>query len=102
MKLREQQSLFARKIALLELIAIELGYEITNGHALRCKDCHTGAEHSLHKLKLAKDINLFKDGRYIVDGTGHKELHIIWEWMGGAKAITNDMNHYSWGYHGRR
>ncbi len=61
MKLREKQSLFARKIALLELVAIEMGYDITNGHALRCEDCHVGAEHSLHKLKLAKDINLFKD-----------------------------------------
>lgn len=102
MTLREKQSLFARKIALLELVIIEMGYEITNGHALRCEDCHTGATLSLHKLKLAKDINLFKAGRYIVDEEGHKNIHAIWEMMGGAPMITGDPNHYSVWHDGRR
>jgi hypothetical protein len=85
---------FARKISVLKLVAVEMGYEITLGHAYRCRDCKVGSEFSLHKERLAHDIHLYEAGVWLEDGTGHKELHDVWDLMGGARRIKNDLNHY--------
>jgi hypothetical protein len=102
MTLREKQSIFARKIAVLKLVAYELGYEITDGDAYRDPRVKYGSEVSCHRIRLAEDINLFKDGVWLTDGTGHDELHDIWDKMGGAERIEHDLNHYSFEHEGRR
>ena len=99
MTLRERQSLFARILAQLILHAYEKGYEITMG------DVYATTGHkanSCHYIRLAADLNLFKDGKYLADGSGHDVLHDFWDSLGGAKRIDNDLNHYSLEYEGRR
>ena len=97
MKLREKQSLFCKKVALLILYAYEKGYEITFGDAW-AKDGHS--ENSLHYDRLAIDLNLFKNGRYLTETEDHKELGDFWvglhPWCrwGGSNG-RNDGNHYS-------
>ena len=102
MTLQKQQSLFAHKLALLIIEAFGLGYEVTFGDFYRDQRCPYGHEKSLHKKRLAADLNLFKDGRYLTGEAGHTELHDIWDSMGGAKRIPHDLNHYSLPYQGMR
>jgi len=82
--------------------AHSLGYELTFGHAERCTDCHTGHYNSLHKKRLAIDLNLFIDGEYQAGDRGHDKLHRYWESIGGAPMIRNDANHYSVEWDGMR
>jgi len=106
MKLRQQQSEFAYHASLLIQHAHYLGYQVTFGHALRCKECPIGKKHSLHKSKLAIDLNLFdKDGKYLSSTEDHRILGEWWEqqhelacWGGRF----NDGNHYSFTRWGRK
>lgn len=93
-------------IMLAELIqyAYKAGYEITLGDAYRDPRLHGelgvkkgyGHSKSAHKQRLAIDLNLFKDGRYITNDEGHKELGEFWEHLGGAwGGRFQDPNHYS-------
>lgn len=97
MTFRQKQSVFAFLIARLIIFANENGYEITLGHALRDPDSKIGIEDSLHKKKLAQDLNLFKDGKYLTKTEDHRLLGEWWErqhlncrWGGRWK----DGNHY--------
>lgn len=105
MTLREKQSLFARKIAELVLWAYEQGYEVTYGDFFRDPRVHGvwgvtlsySHPYSRHKLKLAADLNLFKDGAYLTSTEDHRPLGEKWEEMGGTwGGRWNDGNHYSW------
>lgn len=105
MKLGQMQELFARLVPRLIDKAHQLGFEVRIGHAMRCKDCPVGRKHSNHKVKLAIDLNLFKDGIFQVTTEAHRELGEWWEqqhalcsWGGRF----NDGNHYSLLYQGRR
>jgi len=105
--MREKQSLHLRKISVLMLVAFELGYELTQGDAYRDPRATFPYSHpnSVHKLRLANDLIVFKDGQ-LIEGEAaekaHNELHDIWDKMGGAKRITNDLNHYSTEHNGMR
>lgn len=97
MILREQQSIFARLVGLIILKAYELGFELTLG------DAYALAGHkknSFHYKRLAIDLNLFKDGKYLQDSQDHKQLGEYWESLhplctwGGR---FYDGNHYSFG-----
>ena len=82
MTLREQQSKFAKMAAELILKAFELGYEVTLGDAYRDPRLHGdlgvkkgyGAANSFHKKRLAIDLNLFKDGKFLTTTDDHKNL----------------------------
>jgi len=95
MTLREQQSTFTHKVALLILYAYELGYELTfadayatNGHK----------DNSFHYKRLAIDLNLFKDGKFLTKTNDHAQLGIFWESIGGSwGGRWGDGNHYSFG-----
>lgn len=105
--LRQKQSRFAKDSARLILKAYELGYEITYGEAWRTDlqaaanaASGTGISNSLHKERLAIDLNLFRDGRYITDGEGHSILGTWWKALGpdyrwGGDFTKKDFNHYS-------
>jgi hypothetical protein len=86
--------------------AHELGFELTQGDGFRDPRVFGkmgerrgyGESNSCHKLKLAKDINLFKNGDYLEDTEHHRELGEFWEslhplcrWGGRFQ----DGNHYS-------
>lgn len=84
--------------------AYELGYEVTLGDAYRDPRTHGamgisvgyGYKNSCHKLRLAIDLNLFKDGVFLQTTEGHKELGEWWESVGGTwGGRFNDANHYS-------
>ena len=103
MSLGNKQRKFTKMIAELILFAYDNGYEITLGHALRCRDCPVGRKFSLHKDKLATDLNLFKDGEYLTTTEHHRPLGEKWEEMGGSwGGRFNDGNHYSLEHNGRR
>lgn len=113
MTLREKQSKFALAIAGLIAKAYEMGYEVTLGDAYRDPRLHGvvgekkgyGHSKSCHKLRLAIDLNLFKEGKYITDSEGHDKLGAWWKeqspdarWGGDFK--IKDFNHYSFTHDG--
>lgn len=96
--LRKRQSKFVRKVIKLITHAHNLGYEITFGDAYRDPRCSYGSKKSFHHKRLAIDLNLFKDGKYLSKTEDHKPLGIYWESIGGTwGGRFNDGNHYSWG-----
>lgn len=100
-ELLDKQLRFPLMLAKLIMYAYDQGYEITLGEGY--DDDNTGhMKGSTHYVKLAQDINLFKDKVWLKDGTGHDVLHDYWDSLGGAKRIAKDLNHYSLEYQGRR
>ena len=98
MTLRQKQSKFVRMVALLIQFAYEQGYELTFGDAYRDKRCPYGSEKSFHHKRLAIDLNLFKNGRYLSSTKAHEHLGIFWESIGGTwGGRFDDGNHYSYG-----
>ena len=92
--LRNQQSKFAQLTAHLILFADKRGYEVTLGDAY-AKTGHKA--NSLHYSRLAIDLNLFRNGKYLEETANHEELGMYWESLdpdcrwGGR---FNDGNHY--------
>jgi hypothetical protein len=106
MTTRAQQSKFARMVADLIIKASEMGYEVTLGDAYRDPRLHGeigvkkgyGTANSFHKMRMAIDLNLFKDGKYLGSSDDHKELGEWWESCGGTwGGRFRDGNHYSLG-----
>ena len=95
MSLRQMQSKFVRKVGLLILFAYEMGYELTFGDAY-AKSGHK--INSFHYKKLAIDLNLFKDGKYLEKTDDHEPLGLFWESLDGTwGGRFGDGNHYSYG-----
>lgn len=95
MKLGEKQELFSRLLPVLMQYMFANGYDIRMGAVER----HTGGhEKSLHKVRLAADINLFYKGVYLTTTEEHEQFGIFWEGLhelcrwGGR---FDDGNHYS-------
>lgn len=110
MTLRQKQSIFARMVASLIVKAYELGYEVTLGEAYRSQEeaerlagLGKGVANSIHTKRLAVDLNLFRDGRYLSSTESHRPLGEWWESQGGAwGGRFNDGNHYSIEHNGVR
>lgn len=111
MTLGDKQRKFSLMIAKLIVWAYEQGYEITVGDFLRDKRVFGevgkkqgyGRASSLHKLKLAADLNLFKDKVWLTETSDHQEIGEKWESMGGSwGGRFNDGNHYSLEHNGMR
>ena len=109
--LRQKQSRFALMAARLILKAEELGYEVTLGDAYRDPRVFGqigerkgyGESRSCHKVRLAIDLNLFKDGTYLDSTEAHQELGEWWEAQGGAwGGRFFDGNHYSLEHEGMK
>jgi len=93
MTLREKQSKFVRMVALLLMFAHNLGYEVTFGDAW-AKSGHK--KRSLHYIRLAIDLNLFRNGKYLTKTEDHRPLGEFWEMMGGLWGGRHgDGNHYA-------
>lgn len=105
MKLSERQRIFARNVARLIEFIYDRGYECTLGEAWRTKEQAEwyasrglGVNNSLHCVRLAIDLNLFKDGVYLTKtedyefaGTFWLALHVENTWGGAG----NDGNHFA-------
>ena len=101
-ELGDKRRRFSRMVPRLLLYAEQLGYEYAFEFTKRCEQCPIGHPRSTHNVGLALDLNLYKNGEFIRDATGHKELHDFWDLMGGAARIDRDMNHYSLEWQGVR
>jgi hypothetical protein len=108
MSLGTQQREFALAFAKLIIWIYKQGYEVSYGDAYRDPRVHGeynerrgyGHPRSFHKKRLAKDINLFKDGEYLRSTEAHRPIGEKWEKMGGTwggRFSEPDGNHYSWG-----
>jgi len=104
MRLRELQEIFALNVASLINRIFLRGYTCTLGEALRPSAMakiyakqKKGIRKSLHCIKLAIDINLFLNGRYLSSSEAHREFGEFWEELhsnnrwGGR---YDDGNHY--------
>lgn len=113
LRLIARQFLFARLLPRLIDRAHYLGFKVTMGEAWRSEAAAKwnasqgkGISNSLHRDRLAVDLNLFdKNGKYLSTTEAHKPLGEWWEqqhelcrWGGRF----NDGNHYSITYGGRK
>jgi hypothetical protein len=98
----EKQAAFAQAIARLIQHADALGYQVTFGDAYRDARVTYGSEHSLHRIRLAVDLNVFRDGVYLTDGSEYEDLGLFWESIPGAcwGGRFKDGNHFSFGHGG--
>lgn len=112
MKLGEKQRLFTKLVGQLIHYAYSNGYELTFGDAYRDPRVHGevgekksySSANSVHKQRLAVDLNLFVGGVYQTSTEAHAPLGKFWEslhpeckWGGHF----NDGNHYSLSHDGR-
>lgn len=112
------QQRFSKKLADLIHWAYEHGYAITLGEVWRPEETVSfyakngiGSKDSLHPLRLAADLNLFKEGSWLKKTEGHRPLGDYWKslsepnleccWGGDFKARP-DGNHYSISMGGRK
>ena len=111
MSLGNEQRKFTRMVADLIAWAYFNGYELTFGDAYRDPRLHGGfgkeggygRDRSNHKKRLAVDLHLFKDGKYLRCTSDHEPLGLYWESLGGSwGGRFDDGNHYSLEYRGYR
>lgn len=102
MTLRQKQSKFAHMVALLLLYIYEQGYEVTLGDAARI-DGEGHRDGSCHYIRLAIDLNLFKNGRYLQNTAAYRFVGEFWEGLGGAwGGRFSDGNHFALEHEGRK
>ncbi len=95
MGLVDKQNKFAGMSALLINYMQTLGYQVTYGDAYRDDRVKYGHPRSTHRSRLAVDLNLFKDGKYLSSDEDHAPFHDFWDSIGGSERIAGDANHYS-------
>jgi len=87
-------------VALLIQFATQEGYELTFGAAW-ASGGHR--DNSLHYDRLAIDLNLFRDGKWLNETEDHEILGLFWELIGGSwGGRFGDGNHYSLEHEGRK
>lgn len=103
MSLREKQSKFVWMVSKLIDFAYSSGYELTFGDAWSKKEYGAHRHNSLHYDRLAIDLNLFKNGKYLIKTEDHEPLGRYWESIGGNwGGRFDDGNHYSLSHEGRQ
>lgn len=101
--LREKQNRFAEMLGRLLYFIHRSGYAVSFGEAFRCMGCKHGKDWSLHRLRLAIDLNLFIGGEYQASTESHRPIGEYWESIGGTwGGRFGDGNHYSIEHDGRK
>lgn len=109
--LGQKQRLFLPMVARLIQFAYSNGYEMTIGDGYRDPRLHGalgvkigyGAANSCHKIRLALDLNLFRDGKYLTSTEDYRPLGEFWESIGGTwGGRFSDGNHFSLEHDGRK
>lgn len=117
MTLSEKQQEFTRLIALLIKESYDMGYKMTFGDAYRSPDTAKmnelqgkGIANSLHIIRLAIDLNLFLNGKYLTTKDEYLKVGELWEsysfgeitctW--GGRFVSGDANHFSLLHNGVR
>lgn len=91
------QDTFAGKAAMLIQKARSMGYKVSLGDAYRDSRCAYGSPKTKHRVRLAIDLNLFKDNIYLDSTEDHRALGEWWESIGGVwggRFTPEDGNHY--------
>lgn len=107
-ELLQLQQRFAISTAWLINKAAELGYRVTLGDAFRTAEqaaanaaAGSGIRRSLHCERLAIDLNFFKNGEYVSDGSQLRDIGEAWKALGedyrwgGDFKTRPDGNHFS-------
>ena len=110
MTIIEAQQRFALMVGKLLIQADAMGYGVTLGEAHRPPELAAlyarqgrGIANSLHTQRLAIDLNLFKDGKFLTTTEAHAPLGEWWESIGGSwGGRFKDGTHYSLAYGGRK
>ena len=117
MTLRQKQSRFCLLVADLIQYAHAQRYQVTFGEAYRSPEeaqrlfvAGKGIKTSLHTQRLAMDLNLFKDGRYLTNLESYRPLGDFWESLSrpdavccwGGRFTSGDANHFSIEHGGRK
>ena len=73
------------------------GYTCTLGDCYRDERVTYGHPNSMHRKRLAIDLNLFKDGKYLSDSEDHRQFGEYWESLSPKNTWggKEDGNHYS-------
>lgn len=115
--LGQRQRRFLPLVAKLIDFAYAQGFQLTEGEGYRTPEQaalnaqhHTGIANSLHGLRLAIDLQLFKDGVYLEDAAAYEPLGTFWKtldpdacWGGDFKPPANvDGDHFSLSWAGIR
>jgi len=98
MSINDKQFIFTNHTALLIQYAYSLGYTLSFGDAARM-DRKGHSKNSKHYKRLAIDLNLFKNGMYLIKTSDHLFLGIFWENLGhkwGGRFKNSDGNHYEY------
>lgn len=111
MTLLQKQQEFVLMISQLIQFAYQNDYRLTFGDAYRdprlhgemgVKKSYSSAK-SNHKIRLAVDFNLFKDGKYLTATEDYTKLGEYWESLGGSwggRFTSADGNHFSLEHNG--
>lgn len=98
MKLGEKRTLFTDMIVLLKLYCQMKGYEVRFD-----KEHCNHHKNSLHYEGLAKDLLLFRNGKYLVDTDDYRIPGEFWEYIGGTwGGRFGDGNHFSLAHGGMK
>ena len=111
--LGQKQRMFTLMVSELIQYAYDNGFEITLGDAYRDPRVHGAvgvkrsysSANSVHKERLAIDLNLFKNGEYLTTTEDHRQFGKFWESLGGSwggRFSSPDGNHYSIEHNGRK
>lgn len=106
MKLGEMQRHLGAALPVLELYMQFQGYQLVSEDAYRNPTVYGkfgekkfyAARYSVHKLKLARDYSVFKDGVYLTKkkaNVAFSMMHDLADTMGLAKRIPGDLGHFS-------
>lgn len=95
----DRQVRFTQILGRLLLYAETLGYQVTVGDAYATSGHIAGSRHT---CRLAIDLNLFREGRYLDKTSDHLELGVFWGNLGGRwGGHWGDGNHYEMHYIGK-
>lgn len=111
--LGDKQKLFAKYFGMLLTWLYANGYEVTINEVLRTRaqaDANTasgaGISKSLHLLKLAGDINIFKYGQFLITVEEIRPVGNYWKSLdpnccwGGDFKTSPDADHFSYTHEG--
>jgi hypothetical protein len=111
------ETLGARQRRFLPLVAKLIDFAYAQGYELTAGECYrspeqaalnaqhgSGIANSLHTLRLAVDLQLFKDGTYLTDPAAYRPLGEFWKTLdtdaaygGDFKSVDADHFSLSWG-----
>jgi len=111
--LESKQFLFSRKYLLLLDWLFNHGYDVTLGEAWRSDataeldaEQGKGISHSLHRLRLAVDLNLFHNGIFLTQMNDYLPAGLYWEGLSDSENLFcwggrfGDSDHFSLSYNG--